>query len=224
MRVLYLHGFASGPRSRKASLFIENLGREGIRCEALDLAPDFEHSNISSELAVMQKAIDGEPAVLIGSSLGGYLGALYASKHPEIKRLVLLAPAFDFYQLWVNDLGQSALAGSSNSKLEEWRKTGSANIFHYGSGREVPLSYQFLADAAGYPAYPDFQQPCLILHGRLDTVVSLENSRHFAAGRPNATLVALESGHELTDVLDEIWKRSWEFLHQTITNGHSGTY
>ena len=28
--------------------------------------------------------------------MGGYLAALYASRHPEIDRMVLLAPAFGF--------------------------------------------------------------------------------------------------------------------------------
>lgn len=224
MRSVYLHGFASSPRSRKAALFQENLRPHGITCEALDLTPDFEHSSISSELAVIEEALQGEPAILIGSSMGGYLAALYASRHVEVQRVVLLAPAFDFYQLWVNDLSESALGGSAASKLDEWRKTGTASVFHYGMGRESQLSYRFLEDAAGYPAYPDFRQPCLILHGTVDTVVPLENSLRFAAKHPNAAVIELHSGHEMTDALDEVWKRSWDFLRETITNGDQKAY
>lgn len=218
MRLVYLHGFASGPGSRKATLFVENLRPHGIQCEALDLAPDFEHSSISSELAIVEEALKGEPAVLIGSSMGGYLAALYASRHAEVERLVLLAPAFDFYRLWVNDLSQSALTGDSICKLEKWRKSGTASVFHYGMGREAQLSYRFLEDAANYPAYPDFQQPSLILHGTRDTVVPLENTLRFANQHPDSTVIPLDSDHELTGVLDEIWERSWNFLQASITN------
>ena len=43
----------------------------------------------------------GEPLVLMGSSLGGYLAALYAERHPKaVDRLVLIAPAFGFLQRW----------------------------------------------------------------------------------------------------------------------------
>ena len=44
-----------------------------------------------------EKLAKGEPLVLMGSSLGGYLAALYAARHPSsVDRLILLAPAFRF--------------------------------------------------------------------------------------------------------------------------------
>jgi len=204
MRVVYLHGFASGPSSRKARHFSEKLRQCGKTVEALDLAPDFEHLTITSQLDVMENAIQNEPVVLIGSSMGGYLAALYAVYHPEVERLALLAPAFDVYQLLRRELGPK--------KLEHWRKNGSVPIFHYGSGRKVPLGYQLLEDAGKYPPFPEFSQPCLILHGVNDVVVPFENSAQFASRHSNVTLVSFDSNHELTDVLDEIWKSAGSFL------------
>jgi pimeloyl-ACP methyl ester carboxylesterase len=209
MRYLYLHGFASSPDSRKARFFIEKLNGIGIRLEALNLAPDFRNLTISSQLAVIHEAAHNQQVVLIGSSLGGYLAALYAAGHPEtVDRMLLLAPAFDFHRLWQKELG----AG----KLSEWRESGTILIYHYGAGRKTPLGFQLMEDAAKYPAFPNIKQPCLILHGLNDEVVPYEKSARFAAGHPdNAKLLPVDSGHELTDVLNEIWDKSSSFLSST---------
>ncbi len=167
MRFLYLHGFASSPASRKARLFAESLRLENIHLDALDLAPDFTRLTITGQLEVIEKAAQGDSVVLIGSSLGGYLAAIYAEKHPEVSRLLLLAPAFDFLALWTGELGPE--------KLREWRKNGAIPVFHYGVGREVPLGYQMMEDAEQYRPFPNFHQPCLILHGLRDTVVPYES-------------------------------------------------
>ena len=209
MRIVYLHGFASSPASRKARHFVEKLTQNDIIVEALDLAPDFGHLTITSQLSVMENAINHQPVALIGSSMGGYLAALYAARHPEVSRLVLLAPAFDFYAIWAEQLG--------SARLEEWRKNGTISVFHYGTGRDAPLDYQLMTDAKQYQPYPDFQQPCLLLHGLKDTVVPFENSARFAALHSNVSLVPVDSGHEMTDALDEIWNFSSTFLLGTNT-------
>ena len=101
-RFVYLHGFASGPSSQKARFFRERFAELGIGLEIPDLAEGrFEQLTISGQLGVMERAIGGDPATLIGSSMGGYLAALYAARHPEVEKLVLLAPAcasFDAYR------------------------------------------------------------------------------------------------------------------------------
>jgi pimeloyl-ACP methyl ester carboxylesterase len=105
LRILYLHGFASSPASRKARFFCGKLRERGVQVDVPDLAEgDFEHLSITRQLDALDR-LAGQPTVLIGSSLGGYLATLYASQHPEIERLVLLAPAFDFYSLWRRELG-----------------------------------------------------------------------------------------------------------------------
>lgn len=203
-RVIYLHGFASGPSSRKARLFIEKLGEFGITVEAPDLAPDFEYLTITGQLEAMENLIQGDSVVLIGSSMGGYLAALYAQKHPEVDRLVLMAPAFDFYQLWAAELGPK--------NLHEWRKNGCMSVFHYGKGRQLPLNYRLMQDAQQYAPFPDFQQPALILHGLNDRVVPFEKSAQFARNHSNVDLIPLTAGHDMLDVLPDIWDKSYTFL------------
>ena len=205
MRVVYLHGFASSPESRKAHFFSEKLRQLGFVVDVPDLAEgDFERLTISGQLRVIEHALGHDPTILIGSSLGGYLAALYAGRHPEIERVVLLAPAFDFHRLWMDQLGPEQVAA--------WRETGTIRVFHYAAGRELPLRYQFLKDASRFEPLPDFRQPALIFHGNHDPVVPVIYSSRFVEAHANARLVRLESGHELTDVLDAIWQPMQRFL------------
>jgi pimeloyl-ACP methyl ester carboxylesterase len=165
---------------------------------------DFEHLTISNQLAVVERAADGEPVVLIGSSLGGYLSALYAARHPEVERIVLMAPAFRFPTHYPTELGEQRMAA--------WKSRGTLGVFHYAAGRERELHYKFVEDGILYEAEPDFSQPGLIFHGRRDTVVPARFSREFVARRPNVELQLLPSGHELTDMLEPMWARTRAFL------------
>jgi pimeloyl-ACP methyl ester carboxylesterase len=205
LRVLYLHGFASTPGSRKARFFAERLSALGVQVEVPDLAEgQFERLTISGQLKLIDKIVQGQSVVMIGSSLGGYLGALYAAAHPEVARLLLLAPAFGFYELWSNSLGPE--------RLRLWRESATMPIYHYGEQRDLPIRYDLIEDAAHYPAFPDFEQPALIFHGLEDVVVPIQYSSTFARKHENVKLIELRSAHELTDVLDEIWARAENFL------------
>jgi pimeloyl-ACP methyl ester carboxylesterase len=203
--ILYLHGFASGPLSSKARYFRERLEAAGAQVTVPDLAAgDFEHLTITGQLAVIERAAGGAPVSLIGSSLGGYLAALYAARHAEVQRVVLMAPGFGFAQRWPEWLGPE--------KVEEWRRTGRMEVFHYGEKRNCQLSYALIEDAAGYEDEPDFRQPALVFHGSRDDVVPARLSESFAASHPNARLEILDSGHELLDVLEYMGSKVEEFL------------
>lgn len=206
MRIMYLHGFASSPQSSKAQFFRRKFDECGVAFHAPQLDEgDFERLTITGQLAVVEKAVTGQPAVLMGSSLGGYLAALYAARHPgDVERLVLLAPAFDFPKRWRQRF--------SPEELAHWQRQGWAPFFHYGSQTGQRLGYAFVQDAARYEDRPAFAQPALILHGFEDPVVPAEISRKIAAARGNVRLRLFESGHELTDVLDALWDETRPFL------------
>jgi uncharacterized protein len=205
IRIIYLHGFASGPSSSKARYFRERLERAGAIVTVPDLAEaDFEHLTITRQLAVVERTAAEQPVCLVGSSMGGYLAALYAARHPEVARLALLAPAFGFAHRWAESQGPE--------KLREWRERGFMEIFHYAKNRPMRLRYGLLEDAAHYEDYPDFRQPALIFHGRNDDAVPVTYSEHFAATHPNARLEILESGHALLNVLDYMGPKVERFL------------
>src|SRR5271157_938514 len=204
-RIVYLHGFASSPASSKARYFREHLEDAGARVDVPDLAMgDFERLTITGQLAVVEQVAAGDATSLIGSSLGGYLAALYAARHAEVRRLILLAPAFAFARLWSGSLGAA--------RVEEWRRTGSMEVFHYGKNRNCRLGYQLLADAGRYEDYPDFTQPVLIFHGMHDDAVPASSSREFSASHPNATLEVLDSDHQLLNMLDYMAPKIGRFL------------
>ena len=204
-RILYLHGFASSPASSKARFFAEHLRAAGGLVDIPDLAAgDFEHLTIGGQLRVIEHAAAGEPVSLMGSSLGGYLAALYAARHPEVSRVVLLAPAFCFARRWAERMGDAA--------VDAWRATGSIEVFHYGENRQRRLSYTLLEDGLRYEDYPDFRQPTLIFHGVQDDVVPARYSAEFAATHPNARLETLDSGHELLNMLEYMAPKVRGFL------------
>ena len=161
---------------------------------------NFEGLTITGQLEVVERAVEEAtaPVTLVGSSLGGYLAALYASRHSnEVESLILMAPAFHF--------GERFVERFSTAEMEEWKRAGSRPFFHYGDKVTHSLGYGFVEDAARYPAEPDFPHACLILHGKKDDVVPPQVSEEFARNRPKVTLRLFPSGHELTDVVDDLW-------------------
>lgn len=200
MRWLYLHGFASSPSSKKAAFFRERFAAVGTTLEVPDLtAGDFEHLTLSGQLQVIESELRGEAACLVGSSMGGYLAALYAARHPEIERVVLLAPAFGFARRWPLRLGEDV--------TRQWRETGWMTLFHYGRGQEARIHYGLLEDGLCYEDYPAVEQPVLVFHGTRDDVVPSEFAAEFQRRHRRAEVYFLDSGHELTDRLDEMWTR-----------------
>ena len=205
MRYVYLHGFASGPLSGKAQVFARQFAARGIQLEIPNLAEgEFEHLTISGQLAVIERLINDDHVSLIGSSMGGYLAALYASRRAQAKKLVLLAPAFQFVQRWPEELGPE--------KTTEWESTGRMEIFHYGEGRPMPIGWGLIEDGRKFDPEPNFSQPALIFHGTNDTVVPASYSEQFAARHPNVKLTLLPSDHQLTDSTERIWNDMERFL------------
>ena len=178
--------------------------------EVPDLAQgDFDHLTITGQLGVIERAADDESVCLIGSSLGGYLAALYASRHQETERLVLMAPAFNFVAGWRERVGPETMM--------LWKERGRLAVEHYGDGRTHQLHYGLIEDACEYEAYPSFPQPAIIFHGRNDDVVPPEHSITFAQRCSNVELHLLDSGHELLDMLDEMWRETERFLGLAAT-------
>ena len=128
----------------------------------------------------------------------------YAAAHPEVERLVLLAPAFGFASRWRKMQGPEVISN--------WRDTGWLEVFHYGEQTTRRLHYGLLEDASNLAGFPDFPQPALIFHGVDDTVVPIDLSREFAASHRNAELREMQSDHDLLNVLDAVLDQAVPFL------------
>jgi uncharacterized protein len=210
--VLYLHGFASGAGSTKAGYFGARFAERQVPFEALDFnQPDFATLTISRSLAQIGAAIDRAAGrvVLVGSSLGGSLAILAASRVPHrVSHLVLLAPAVMFAKP-----GHHLL---QPERLEEWRRRGELPFFHYGFKEERMLRYAFYEDSLRYdPFETTFAQPALIFQGLRDASVDYRTVEEFARARPNVTLTLLDDDHQLTASLPVIWNAVEPFLDLT---------
>jgi len=215
-RIVYLHGFASGPASKKAQFFRQRFAQLGLGLDIPDLADgNFERLTISGQLGVIERQSRGEPVTLIGSSMGGYLAALFAARHVKVEKVVLMAPAFCFSTRWPETLGQPA--------MEEWQRSGVLKVFHYSQGRTVELGYQLIEDGRKYEDFPEVRQPTLIFHGKNDTVVPSDLSVQFATRHPRAQLHLMESDHELLNVLDDMRMATERFLFGDQAAGGSST-
>ncbi len=206
--LLYLHGFASGPSSRKAQELARRFAEIGVPVRIPDLTPGedgFERSTPSSMRAVAEAELAraAPPHAIIGSSLGGYLAADIASRDASVQRLVLLAPAFRLFERWGARLGPAELA--------DWRAHG-LETFHFATGRKRRLGYRFLEDARGWPAFPAVQVPTLCIAGRADETVPLADVEAFVDRTPSARLVVVEDGHELLASMDRIFDEARAFL------------
>jgi pimeloyl-ACP methyl ester carboxylesterase len=207
MDYLYLHGFASSPRSLKARYLRDRFAEVGIVLQILDLnQSDFSHLTLTRQLHQARAAFSNTdaPITIIGSSFGGLTAAWLAQKYTQVKRIVCLAPAFNFPYHFVARIGEQ--------KLQQWQETGYLSIYHYGENRRIPLGYKFLTDARQYQDIGlQGAVPTLILHGRNDAVVPIETSRNYQKSRSHVQLVELESDHALGNVLPQIWQEIQKF-------------
>jgi len=205
---LYLHGFASGPSSKKGTAFDRHYAARSVVIEQLDLrVPSFPDLRLSVMLEVVRTAIGGERdrAVVIGSSLGGLTATRQAERDPRIAALILLAPAFQLATRWRTQLGVAAWA--------EWQRTDRLEVIDRTTGAPAYVPFQFIADVERIDVdYPDVRVPTLIVHGTRDEVVPIEHSRTFARGRRHVHLVEVDDDHELVASLPQILEEADRFL------------
>jgi pimeloyl-ACP methyl ester carboxylesterase len=209
--VIYLHGFASSPASSKARRFEQELDVLGVGFSCPDLnQPAFETLTVTRMLADARRALEAVrvgPVGVIGSSLGAFV-AVHAAEAPwgsAIDRLILLAPALDF--------GGNRLRQLGDRGLDEWRRTGRLEVFHYADDVTRHVGFELYEDAARYDVFGASRTlPTLVYQGRQDESVSPQMVADWARERPHVTVRLVDDGHQLTASIDEIWKESRDFL------------
>ena len=209
MIVLYLHGFASSPKSTKASWFAERFRRHDVDFRSPDFnEPDFATLTLTRMLDRLgtEVATTDDRVVLMGSSLGGTLAILGAAAFAgRVDKLVLMAPAVMFAKP-----GHHLL---SPDRIEEWRRRGALPFFHYGYDEERSLNYTFYEDSLRHDAFETrFTQPALVFQGLRDASVDHRTVEAFARTRPNVTLSLVDDDHQLIASLPRMWDSIAEFL------------
>ena len=206
---IYLHGFASSPRSSKAQYLRDRFTELDLDLDVLDLNQgDFSRLNLTRQIEQVVAAFphSSVPVTLIGSSFGGLTSAWVAQKYSQVQNLVLLAPAFGFPHSWYSRL--------QPKQIKQWRESGYLSVYHYGEGKQIPLHYQFWLDAENYPLTGLKRSlPTLIIHGIHDDVVPIQVSQDYAKQHSQVKLIELNSDHGLNDVQERIWQETKNFLH-----------
>ena len=207
MHAIYLHGFGSGPLTAKGVALGQRLAGAVASYAIPDLEggdfPSLTMDGILARAAAALRALpdDGQPVLLIGSSLGGYVAAQLAAERraTRVGALLLIAPAFGFTTSWAERLGPSGIAA--------WRRDGSRPFFHFAAEKELPLGVAFYDSCLALPELPaqalDVHHgqplPVAIVHGRQDATVDHRMSVTYSTARARAELHLVEGDHRLTE-------------------------
>ena len=187
IRVLFAHGFEGTPEGSKPSYMRDELGWDVVAPSMSELG-----WTIEQETEVLLRIIDedGPFDIIAGSSMGGLAAANASNLRPDEKfSLLLIAPAFGLGDLWRE--------GANPEGLAQWEKDGSIPYFMNGLGIEVTLDWEFFLSAERM-SWPKLNHPTVILHGNLDDIVPIENSRKVAKEDAHVVeLIEIEDGHRM---------------------------
>lgn len=107
--ILYLHGFSASQaegdpvhrdlaKKYHANLYLARLAEHGIaRGDSTMISLTADEYEASAEKALMISEKLGDEVIVIGTSAGGALTLFLASRHPEIKAIVLYSPCVALY-------------------------------------------------------------------------------------------------------------------------------
>ncbi len=224
--VLFLPGLLSDMEGTKARFLAGHLAERGRAYLRFDYrghgrsSGRFENCTLGDwledALNVLTRLL-GIPALLVGSSMGGWIALLCAKARPElVEGLVLIAPAPDFTErlLW------------QRFSAEQRRLLQEQGVIYEPSdyGDPVPITMKLIEEGRRHLLLEEGQTipiraPVHILHGQQDRDVpfalSLELSDRLAS--PDVTVELIKSGDHrlsrpedlkrLARAVDEMWER-----------------
>lgn len=203
--ILFLHGLGSdmgGDKARALSAHARARGRELLRFDLSGHGGSdgrFEHCTISQwrdDALLALDRLERRPALLVGSSLGGWLALLAALLRPEaVAGLLLIAPAPDFTRRV--EAGLPAAAREALDREGVWLRPS-----RYGA--PTPITRRVLEDGERLCLLDGpiaLSCPVCILHGQQDRDVPWQGSLLLAERllAPEVETVLIKAGdHRLS--------------------------
>jgi pimeloyl-ACP methyl ester carboxylesterase len=204
------------------------------RCVALDL-PGFGQSEMpagpisiqeyarTADAVCAQLGVDGP--VVVGNSMGGFVGAELAMSFPtRVAKLVLVAaaglsteylqrePLLAFARLWAATTTRVGVRADPVVRRRRLRRLFLQTVLRYPERLSVPLTYE-LVQGAGKPGFipalqallgysfrdrlPDIEVPVLVVWGRNDMIVPVGDAARFERliGANARTVIFEDTGH-----------------------------
>jgi dienelactone hydrolase len=201
--------------------------------------PDLEafgQDNFSKQMSDLQQVIDfvidnksplpnidTKNISLIGHSRGGGIACLMSSENKSIKKLLTWAAVSDFKSRF-----------PSGKKLADWKKDGIYYVKNSRTKQNMPHYFQFYEDFEKHEERFDIKSsverlniPFLIIHGKEDETVNLDNALLLKDAQPEADLKIIENAthtfntahpwkkDKLSPELHEAVQLSLKFIQET---------
>lgn len=142
-----------------------------------------------AKTVINEQELLGRSIYLVGFSMGGVIASYLAATSPNVKKLILLAPAF---QYWNKEAITSAITKSANTFFGNTRT----------DDQEITIPKPFYAAFTDVIRHckPYIEQvacPVLLLHGDADEVISVKSSIYAYDKIPHAQkkLLLFHNGH-----------------------------
>ena len=223
--VVWVHGFGSHRGGEKAAAVRAECERRGWAFAAFDFRAhgaspgttlDLTASGLLADLDAVARFLAGEGHTrlgLVGSSMGGFAAAWWATHNPAaVVGCVLLAPAFGFVPGRWDRL--------TAAEREDWKRTGRLRIKNQWIDTEIGYA---LAEERDRFRPADlaaaWRTPALIVHGAADDTVPYQTSLDFLrdVSFPAVELRLFKDGdHRLTAYKDEIAAEAGRFFARLL--------
>ena len=152
---------------------------------------------------------------IIGHSMGGVIATYLASKYKEVKKLILLAPAFHYLNIINNNFDIKETFKSAKDALKTYS---SDEIISRFLKLDITSVKELMTLVSKYYEYPKkLETPTLIIQGKADKIVPISSSKYVYDNiKTNIKKIVYVNNmtHDIKDYYDalEIYKIIKEFL------------
>lgn len=180
--VVLLHGFATGKDNLTNQSLVKILDKNQISTFRFDFFGHGESEGKIEELTFSEGVRDALGAIdylksqgyskigLMGTSFGGLVSFMVASKLEYLEFVALKSPTSNYQEQTMYSLGKEV--------IERW-KNDQFRFHTRGDGKKIKINYTFFEDGKnnnGHQVVKKIKTPVLIIHGDQDKVVPIKQS------------------------------------------------